>query len=270
MSYYGFGFGIGQVKKAGAVSYDADAQAFFTAAGITDTTQKSAVNQLVLDLKSYNIWTKMKAVYPMVGGTSTTHKYNLVNPVDSNAAYRLSFSTGWTHSSTGALPNGAAYADTFLIPSTNLSSSNNHQSIYLRTNTDGAFVDIGSYQVSGLTYYFLMYVRSGNVMTIANGNSIFPNTAMTDSRGFSLMSKLSSSNASAFKNNAKVINNQSVGTGVSGVKVYLGASNNNGIAGLYSNRQIAFVSMGDGLTDTEAANFNTAVTTFQTTLARNV
>ena len=135
MSHYGFGFGIGQVKKAGSVSYDADAQAFFTATGITDTTQKSAVNQLVLDLKSYNIWTKMKAIYPMVGGTSTTHKYNLVNPVDSNAAYRLSFSTGWTHSSTGALPNGSAYANPFLTPSAVLTANNTHLSVYIGTDT---------------------------------------------------------------------------------------------------------------------------------------
>ena len=89
---FSFGFNV-KPRKAGGVSYDADAQTFFTAASITDTTQKSAVNQLVLDLKSANIWTKFKAIYPFVGGTSTTHKYNLVKPTDSDAAYRLSCST---------------------------------------------------------------------------------------------------------------------------------------------------------------------------------
>ena len=97
-----------------APSNDPDAQAFINAAGITGTTQQSAINTLVVSLKANNIWTKFDAIYPMVGGTATTHKFNLKNPADTNAAYRLSFVGGWTHSSTGALPNGTnAYADTF-------------------------------------------------------------------------------------------------------------------------------------------------------------
>ena len=92
-----------------------DAQKFILAAGITDATQKSAINTLVDDLKTYGIWSKTKAIYPMVGGTATTHKYNLKDPRDLDAAFRLSFSGGWTHSSNGALPNGiTAYSDTFL------------------------------------------------------------------------------------------------------------------------------------------------------------
>ena len=60
---------------------DPDAQAFLTAAGITDATITSAINTLVVDLKGYNIWTKMKAVYPFVGGTAAAHKFNLKNPL---------------------------------------------------------------------------------------------------------------------------------------------------------------------------------------------
>jgi hypothetical protein len=271
MSHYGFGFGIGQVKKAGAVSYDANAQAFFTATGITDTTQKSAVNQLVLDLKSYNIWSKMKAIYPMVGGTSTTHKYNLVNPVDSDAAFRLSFSTGWTHSTTGATPNGSsAYANTFLNPTTSLSSSNNHASIYNRTNTDGIFTDIGSYTTGTPVLYMLFRTRQSNSFILADGNSTFPSVTNTDSKGFYIMSKTSASNTSGFKNNSKVINSGASGTGISNHNIFIGAANTSGTVGEYSNRQCAFASIGDGLTDTEAANFYIAVQAMQTTLSRNV
>ena len=31
----------------------------------------------------------MKAIYPFVGGTATTHKFNLKDPADINAAFRL-------------------------------------------------------------------------------------------------------------------------------------------------------------------------------------
>jgi len=127
--------GVRSFVAGGGPSNDADAQAFIDAAAITDVTQQSAINTLVLDLKNYGIWTKMKAVYPFVGGTATTHKWNLKDPRDLNAAFRLVFSGGWTHSSTGALPNGTnAYADTFLNENTILTLNNEHLSYYSRTN----------------------------------------------------------------------------------------------------------------------------------------
>ena len=94
-----------------------DAQAFITAAGITDPTQQSAIITLVSDLKAYGIWTKFKAIYPIVGGTASQHKFNLKDPRDLDAAFRLTFATGYTHSSTGMLPNGTtAFADTKFNP----------------------------------------------------------------------------------------------------------------------------------------------------------
>ena len=41
------------------------------------TTEKDAVNQLVVDLKAASIWTTMGYLYPFVGGTSTSMKWNL-------------------------------------------------------------------------------------------------------------------------------------------------------------------------------------------------
>ena len=58
-------------------SVDTDALSFITAASITDATQKTAINTLVKDLKIANIWTKMKAIYPFVGGNAIAHAYNL-------------------------------------------------------------------------------------------------------------------------------------------------------------------------------------------------
>ncbi len=87
---------------------DPDAQAFITAAGITDPTQQAAINTLVVDLKGYSIWTKFTAIYPIVGGVASSHAVNLKTP----GTYNLTFATGWTHSSTGMTPNGNTYAST--------------------------------------------------------------------------------------------------------------------------------------------------------------
>jgi hypothetical protein len=271
MSYYGFGFGIGQVKKAGAVSYDADAQTFFTAAGITDTTQKNAVNQLVLDLKSYNIWTKIKAAYPMVGGTSTTHKYNLKDPQDTNGAFRLSFSTGWTHSSTGATPNGSsAFANTFLSTSA-IGLNSGHLSYYSRTNNTTVSCELGGGNPSPDSYTLLELRNSSALGAFRYNNTVPQNqVAIADTRGFFIGTRTASNVIKLFRNDTNIINGSATSNATSIYSQYIGAYNGSNTAFLYSNRQCAFASIGNGLTDSEAANFNIAVTTFQTTLARNV
>ena len=117
---------------------DADALAFLSAAGITDPTISSAICKLVTSMKANGTWTKCNAIYPLVGGTAATHKFNLKNPADTNAAFRLVFSGGWVHSANGAQTNGTnTFADTFLIPSTVLTLLSTHLSFYSRTSTIG-------------------------------------------------------------------------------------------------------------------------------------
>ncbi len=59
------------------ISSDPDANAFISAAGLTDVTQKQAIDQLVIGLKLYSLWTKIYAGYPLVGGSASAHKFNL-------------------------------------------------------------------------------------------------------------------------------------------------------------------------------------------------
>lgn len=256
-----------------ALTYDADAQLFITTAQITNPTQQSAINALVSDLKSYNIWTKMKAIYPFVGGTATKHKWNLKNPADINAAFRLQFFGGWTHSSTGITGNTFdAYADTFLAPSTSLLQNDAHISLYSRTNFQAAYVDMGT---------------SGNPSTGINGISIqarwsdgnfygrinaltSTGQANTDSRGFFVSSRLSSTIQKIYKNNITPTQGAVNSTGLTANTINIGRWNNPGGTFYYSPREFAFASIGDGLTDTEAANFYTAVQAYQTTLGRQV
>ena len=167
----------------GGASTDADAQAFITAAGITDATQKSAVNQLVLDLKNANIWTKMKAIYPILGGSASSHKWNLKDPRDLDAAFRLTFSTGWTHSSTGMLPNGtSAYANTFIAGNTY--STNIHLSFYSGTQTVGGSFEMGCSDGTTTTLSNRPAVNCG-----LGGLTVVNYTTTTDARGFWIGSK---------------------------------------------------------------------------------
>ena len=147
-----------------AGGFDPDAQAFITAAGLTNPTQQNAINTLVVSMKGFGIWTKMKAIYPFIGGTATTHKFNLKNPADTNAAFRLVFNGGVTHTSNGIQGNKInGYADTFLVPDTVFSVANNvHISIYSRTNTTTlGEIDMGGYNGSQVGGVGALYLASG-------------------------------------------------------------------------------------------------------------
>ena len=261
----------GIVSSSGALSFDADALAFITAASITDNTQKTAINTLVTDLKSYNIWAKMKALYPFVGGTASAHKFNLKDPIDLDAAYRLVFNGGWTHSSTGALSNGTnAYADTFLAPSAILSLNSTHISGYLRNNTasEGPILsteDATTYN-NGL-YIWPNYGSYTYSVKINDNTSQEAVSVLTDIRGLHVANRTSSNVKKYTVNTTQIFNVSHTTTSLNTSSIYLAKSRNNNN---YFNNQIAFASIGDGLTDAEAAAFYTAVQTFQTALGRQV
>lgn len=251
---------------------DANAQAFLDAAVITDQTQANAVNTLVTDLKTYGLWAKMKAIYPFVGGTATTHKWNLKDPRDLDAAYRLAFSGAWTHSSTGALPNGAnAYADSFFIPSTALTLNSSHLGFYSRTNNTTGIDDLSAVVVGDTQNMRIIINLTGSLYVDLNSATERVTGANANSTGFYQASRTSSTSLKVYKNNTTFGTNTSANTGTLPIiSMYIGAAHRGTGAINYSNRECAFATLGDGLSDTEAANLYTAVNKFQTSLSRNV
>ena len=257
-----------------ATSYDADAQLFFnaqTAAGVTlTTTQMDAVNQWVVDAKAAGIWTKMKAIYPFVGGTATAHKFNLKNPADTNAAFRLAFSGGGTHSANGYLPNGTnAYADTFINSLTNLTATSTHLSYYSRTATVGVAIEMGTND--NATGQFYLSLRSAANFIGGSTTVIVPFTSTTNAQGFWVGSKRSNSDREVYKNGISETTSAISDTSAYvNCKIFIGAVSTLNTSRLYSNKECAFASIGDGLTDAEVTAFRTAVQNFQTTLGRQV
>jgi len=60
-------------------SYGTLTTAWIAATGETDLTILGALNTLESDLTTYGLTAKMKALYPMVGGTAAKHKYNFMD-----------------------------------------------------------------------------------------------------------------------------------------------------------------------------------------------
>jgi len=210
----------------------------------------------------------MKALYPFVGGTAAQHKFNLKDPRDLDAAYRLVFNGGWTHSSNGALPNGTtAYANTYLAPNA-MGQNSIHIAYYSRTNISGLYIDMGSEDSNSAAEFLLSYNAGDRVYMNTLLSDIVPN--LNPSTGFFIGNRTSDSTNILFRNNTKLINGTTPSLTPSTNNIYIGAGNINGTAGLYSSRQQAFATIGSGLTDTEAANFYTAIQAYQTSLGRQV
>jgi hypothetical protein len=113
-------------SAAGPPGPDPATTAFLDATGITDPTISSAINTLVVSLKAANLWDKFYAIWPMVGGTATTCKYNLIDPRDLDAAYRMTWNGAWAFSAYGAGGNATdTYGNTHFVMGSDLDDVQN-------------------------------------------------------------------------------------------------------------------------------------------------
>jgi hypothetical protein len=246
--------------------FDPDAQAFFnrvtTAGGSLSATEKTAVNTLVLQMKTDGIWSKMKAIYPMVGASAAACAQNL-----KSSSFTGSFSVGWSYASTGITPT-QAYMDTNLNPSTQLTLNSSHLSFYSRTLSNGTEVEIGNASSAGGS---LIEIRtSGTTYYRINSGGTYISSIDSDSRAFYIANRTASNVINGWRNSTKVATGTVSSSALPTNNISLGALNNNGISAFYTTKECAFASIGDGLTDTEASNFYTAVQSFQTTLNRQI
>lgn len=258
--------------NSGIFVYDISAQALFDAAGITSDTVKTAVNNCIITLKSIGFWTKCNAIYGFAGDDisqtyASQYKYNWKDPQDTDAAFRLTFTGGWTFASTGILPSGSDYADTHLNPNSVLSKNDTHYSFYSRTNSSGGICDIGCEDPSNLHRVFikngaslLYYVFTDNFSIKANANSL----------GLHLMTRTSSTAIDVFKNGSSLGSDSIASTSLINFNMYIGATNNNGSPDFNSTRECAFATIGSGIDSSLAASAYTAIQTYQTALSRNV
>jgi hypothetical protein len=244
---------------------DIDALTFVATLGTLSFEEKMAVETLVMNLKTFQIWWKLRGIYPMVGGTAATHKFNLKDPRDLDAAYRLSFLGGWVHSRTGALPSAVnGYADSFINLNTMKSINDISYGYYNRTNS----INLGSFGwgAPATSPVNEFYIRYGNNQRYAYlfdnvGNSI----VMPDCRGLNVISRIASNIKYILQANV-ITTSGDVSSGSLTSKNFFFSRGSQA----YEGREIAFGFVGDGLTLADMRNFNTIVQTFQIMLQRQI
>jgi hypothetical protein len=260
---------LGVGNKEGAAGNDADVQAFLNATGITDSTITSALNTLVTSLKTNSIWSGMSAIYPMVGGTSTTCSYNLRNTANFQITWHNTGSL--TFASNGVLGGGInGYGDTGIIPSSNLSLNANSFG-YCNGNTNTGNEELGCRQTGSnldmdmsIDYGGICYV---GMWSIGGGqqNSFSQSTA----KGFVVACRSSSTTLKSYLNGTLKATNSNANAGsLPTISIFLLGMNLNGSVNGTSNTLCTFACFGGTLSDTDASNLSSAVSTFNTALGR--
>ena len=241
-----------------------------TVHGITGSQLWSAVDTFVLAGKSGAWLSKCIAVYPYVGGTSATNKWNLMNPLDTNAAFRQLFGGGITINANGITGNGTnAYADTGITPSSHLGLDNAGATVYQRNavisgGADrfifGALISSGAIGLDTATagsYYYFANEINFDVASFGAFNGVFS------------VNRTASNAKAVFRNGVKVAQVTTVSTVLPNVPIQvLCSSVTGGGRNYYGDFNVATLAVHQGMSDADIISLHSAITTFNTALGR--
>jgi len=251
------------------VRLDTDAQAFITAAGITNGTQKSAINSLVLGMKADGTWTKAIAVYPFVGGTAAAHKVNLKSP----GTYDITWVGSPVQDANGFTAAVGAYGDTGFAPvlSSPFKFDDSHLGYYARTNGGSNSFDIGSADgVGSLAGYIAPFQDMTSRYYV--GVAEYDITGLTPAQynGLWMGSSTAGPISRSFFNGSQGGADSAVATPYSLTMPNFFVGNFNGVTSPGSVRNYAFATIGKGLTNAQVASYYANIQAFQTKLGRQV
>jgi hypothetical protein len=261
---------------APAGASDPDAAAYLAAViaggGTVDATITTATNTLFTDLKSNSLYTKIDAMYPVLGGVAGSNKFNAINPLNTDAAFRLTFAGTWTHSASGMLSNGGSgtFADSYynaqLVVAT---AADQHVSIYTTTQSNKGVQDIGSTVGPAPPIEVGIYTSFGSsfIPNVKSSGSGYVTYSQPSQVGIGYFIATSTgTNVLGTKNGSLVVNGVQA-PAFTNLTHYIGNSNGNQVAGNPSN--IIFATFGRQLSSAEMTTLSTIVNAFQTALGRN-
>jgi hypothetical protein len=272
--------------------YDTDAINYLVAAGIPNNSTQYftgtqyaiqgkqywvAVNNLFVNLKDSGLYNEMYAFWPMIGGTSSSCKWNAKDPRDLDAAYRLTFNGGIIFSSTGITPNGInAYANTYIVPNV-VFNETDYQSFGYFSRTDSAIASeyvMGSNSGSTNGACALIIRRNNNLRSAVSDFSTSSFRAAQDFNslngiGFFIGNQRGTS-MNLYVNGAIVASDTVGGSNALGSRqvVLFAILNSIGITGGHTNKECSFCFVAKKLTNTQVSILNTIVYNFNNSLGR--
>jgi hypothetical protein len=248
---------------------------FIYATKISDAGVKAAVDSLIIDSRNHGWWNLCTTIYPLVGGTADACKYNLKDPRDVDGAFRITWTGNISFDNSGVQSNGG-WGDTHVIPSSALSLSSNHISVYSVTDVyDTASVDIGAEDSHG-TFQLAIYsgIPQGFYLSGSLQAYYEPNPGLA---GYFLGTRTSaniSPAAGAVYRNGIAIQDSTLADadaeGLPNISLDILNKNNYSVHTRGSNRKFAFATIGAGISSEMAVIMYADIQRFQIKLQRAI
>jgi len=204
----------------------------------------------------------MQVIYPMVGASASACAQNL-----KSASFTGTFNGGVTFASTGVTSNGVnGYMTTGYVPNTNGLLNSAHLSFYSRTNIIASQVEMG---IAGGSSHYLLFNFGGQGYCAINSAETQSLTPPPTTLGFMIGARNNATTEQYNTNGtyqAIVRNSVSLPT----ISIFIFGYNGSNSPLLVSTKQCAFASIGSGLSQSQMVSFQSLMTTFQTSLSRNV
>jgi len=234
-----------------------------------NANEMNALNNLVWGMATNGILAQMQWFHPCMGNAAAHMALDLFG-----STYDITFFGSWTFASTGMKPttaNTANYASFGYVPSTAANLNDSHIGIYIRTNTAVLNISVGAW-TPGIGPFFQINTstsaNSANV--IMGGSSVTFYTGITDTRGYWLGSRVSSTIIRSYFNGILNVTNTASTTSNTANTITYGARNTGASRDAPSAQEIAVAHGGRSLTPIQAKTLYILIQQFNTALSRQV
>ena len=248
------------------MSYDADAAAGIAAVeaagGTLTDAEKTACDTFIRGLKTQSIWSKCAALYLFVGGTEGSNSVNWKTP----GTYDIAWVNAPTHNGNGVTGNGeSTYGETGFDLVSVCPQNNAHISAYCRTSaaTNALLGALDTATSARVEIFCGTNLARGRI----NDSTVLDSAG--DLAAFHLLSR-TASNARFIQRNATQVTSTTASVATIPYELTILARNQDGTPNNFTDANLAFVSVGTGITTTQGLALNTLVTALQTAFARNV
>lgn len=265
MSYNEFGI----VDSKQPVNYDPLALDYFTRAGISDTTEKRAVNTFVLSCKTNsNIWASLQGgfVY-LVSPTSYVASLNnlLSSSFSASPGTSPTFSqTGWSFN-TGA----SQYLKTGFVPSVRMTINTGFTAMKIRSHVGASVITGGASDAGGTTQWQTSVRNLSNLATFNAYNAATSFTGSNDNNTGTYVYSITANNNRFIRRNGSSVATSSatVAGSLPAIELYIGGRNLAGALGSPATFETCTWIQGlIGLSTTDADALATIIDTYNSTV----
>jgi hypothetical protein len=235
-------------------------------------TEINAINNLVWGLVGMGLWDKLNLIYPFIGSSLNAMTWNLKDVANYNIVFTgTAFTTSTANGLQKTTTATSSYGTIAYNVRTLLSNTSYHISCYVGTSQTGLVSPFGSYAGTAGQVFRIFSGTTAFGAQFGGATGVNLNLTTTGTTGYIIGTRTAINAAAMYISGTPILRDTTTASSITlpnAANISVGLS----LSGLaYASTQaIRMATVGSLLTDSDAANLNTLVQAFQTTLGRQV